>query len=307
MKNKIIIALSGVIALAVALNASAYDHDKTYNANSTFLVEEHSTGTYCQNNTYVQVRVNTSVVTLGLEMNITFNPNCVNITAADWTGSAWPGTLVMPPIYEHNNDNIFLSSTNFAGASSGDNLLATITLHCINATDGCTSYLNFGNVVIGESGGNPIYATWQNGTVTNEAGEEIFDIGSSANPYPSIFGTHNGTITVDKTITVNKMYTYPCVGTGGHSEYIEIRNATGWNGNASWDGYKDDWRNISFDEPFTLEANETYNYMIKTGSYPQIIHAKEFNATGGKITCEEFTDANGRVYYNWIPAIKLFL
>ena len=129
MKNKRRIVLNSVIALAVvavivtvALNASAYDHDKTYNANSTFFVEEHSTGTYCQNNTYVQVRVNTSVATPGLEMNITFNPNCINITAADWTGSAWPGTLVMPPVYEHNQDNIFLSSTNFAGASSGDNL-----------------------------------------------------------------------------------------------------------------------------------------------------------------------------------------
>ena len=55
-----------------------------------------------------------------------------------------------------------------------------------------------------------------------------------------------------------------------------------------------------------VEENETYNYTIQTGSYPQIIHEREFNATGGTITCNEFIDANGRKYDNWIPAIKLF-
>jgi hypothetical protein len=28
---------------------------------------------------------------------------------------------------------------------------------------------------------------------------------------------------------------------------------------------------------------------------------------GGTITCTKFTDANGKTYNNWIPAIKLFL
>jgi parallel beta-helix repeat protein len=135
--------------------------------------------------------------------------------------------------------------------------------------------------------------------------EKTFDTGPGT--YPSIFGTHNGTITPKYYITVSKMYTYPCAGTGGHSEYIEIWNTTGWSVNASWDGYTGDWHNISFGEPFTLEADKTYNYTIRTGSYPQIIHTKEFNATGGKITCAEFIDVNGKRYNNWIPAIKLFL
>ena len=38
-----------------------------------------------------------------------------------------------------------------------------------------------------------------------------------------------------------------------------------------------------------------------------IVHESPFNATGGTITCDKFIDANGRVYYDWIPAIKLFL
>ena len=133
----------------------------------------------------------------------------------------------------------------------------------------------------------------------------LFDTCSSANPYPSIFGTHNGTIELNQDITVHSLYTYPCLGTGGHSEYIKIWNATGWNVSASWEGYVGDWHNISFDASFTLKAGEPYNYTIRTGSYPQIIHTKEFNATGGKITCSEFTDANGKRYEEWIPAIRL--
>ena len=134
----------------------------------------------------------------------------------------------------------------------------------------------------------------------------FFDTYSRANPYPSIAGTHNGTITPSCNLTVNKLYTYPCPGTGGHTEYARIWNNFGLDVNASWNGYVGDWHNINFNDTFTLYANETYNYTIKTGSYPQIIHETPFNATGGVITCTKFTDANGRTYNNWIPAIRLW-
>lgn len=49
----------------------------------------------------------------------------------------------------------------------------------------------------------------------------------------------------------------------------------------------------------------TYNYTIKTGSYPQIIHEHVFNTSDGEITCTEFGDANGKVYDDWIPVIRL--
>jgi len=136
--------------------------------------------------------------------------------------------------------------------------------------------------------------------------QAIFDTEAPAKPYPSIFGTHNGTITPNQTITVSTLYTYPCEGTGGHTEYARIWNLT-LNVSANWDGYKEDWHNISFNKSFTLVKNKTYNYTIVTGSYPQIIHESPFNATGGTITCDKFIDANGWVYYDWIPAIKLFL
>jgi len=135
-----------------------------YPANSVYFVPEHSTGKYCENNTTIQIRVNTSVATPGLDMNITFNPNCVDITAVDWTGSAWPGMPpTMSPIYKHNSDNVFISSLNFSGPS-GDNLLATITLHCQNATGDCSSYINFSKIVISDVDGNAINTAWHNGT-----------------------------------------------------------------------------------------------------------------------------------------------
>ena len=132
-----------------------------------------------------------------------------------------------------------------------------------------------------------------------------FDTGEGG--YPSISGVHNGTITLAHDVNVSMMYTYPCAGTGGHAEYVRIWNST-LDVNATWNGYTDDWHNLSFgEETFVLEAGETYNYTIHTGSYPQIIHTSALTtADGDEITCTEFMDANGVVHYDWIPAIRLF-
>ena len=135
--------------------------------------------------------------------------------------------------------------------------------------------------------------------------KNIFDTGAPANPYPSIFGTHNGTITPNQTITVDKLHTYPCVGTGGHTEYVEISNESGIIATGQWNGYSGDWHNISFDSSFMLEEGKTYNYTIRTGSYPQIHHTSTLPTANGWINCTRFTDANGKIYYDWIPAIRL--
>ncbi|MGB2728575.1 MAG: S8 family serine peptidase [Halobacteriota archaeon] len=134
----------------------------------------------------------------------------------------------------------------------------------------------------------------------------VFDTGTGT--YPSISGTHNGTIKPNKTITVSKLYTYPCAGTGGHTEYARIWNNSGLNATANWNGYKGDWHTITFNKTFVLYKNKTYNYTIRTGSYPQIIHKQNHTTLddGSLITCEEFTDVNGKKYDDWIPAIKLF-
>ena len=134
--------------------------------------------------------------------------------------------------------------------------------------------------------------------------ENIFDTDAPSNPYPSIMGNHTGTIKPNHTVIATKLYTYPCPGTGGHTEYAEIRNAT-WNATATWKGYVEDWHNITFDKTVVLLANEKYNYTIRTGSYPQIHHTDRLETDDGVITCDNFVDANGKVYNDWIPAIRL--
>jgi len=154
----------------------------------------------------------------------------------------------------------------------------------------------------GDKDNYPLMEPWENYFAPPE---NIFDTSSPTNPYPSIFGTHNGTIKPNKTITVNKLYTYPCKGTGGHTEYARIWNKT-WNATATWEGYAGDWHNITFDNPVVLLANKIYNYTIRTGSYPQIHHNTSLLTPNGWINCTKFTDANGRRYNNWIPAIRLW-
>ena len=149
----------------------------------------------------------------------------------------------------------------------------------------------------------PLVEPFENYFLTTE---NIFDTGPSPNPYPSIAGIHNGTIIPNKTIIATKLYTYPCGGTGGHTEYARIWNKT-WNATATWDGYASDWHNITFDNPVVLLPNKTYNYTIRTGSYPQIIHNQTHTTLDGSfINCTEFRDANGKKYEDWIPAIKLY-
>ena len=134
----------------------------------------------------------------------------------------------------------------------------------------------------------------------------IFDTGAPENPYPSIFGVHYGNITPSHDVYVTSLFTRACEGTGGHTEYVKIWNDT-WNGvEGRWEGYAGDWHNISFDETFMLSEGETYYYLIKTGSYPQIHHKSVLESSDGIITCTDFTDANGVVHYDWIPAIKIF-
>jgi len=126
--------------------------------------------------------------------------------------------------------------------------------------------------------------------------------------YPSISGTHYGTIIPNRNITVNRIYSYPCAGTGGHIEYAKIWNeTTGECAVAEWNGYHvADYHNLTFNTTLTLEKDVIYNYIIETGSYPQIIHAPYKLLNEGNITCTSFEDANGKEYNDWIPAFRLW-
>lgn len=123
--------------------------------------------------------------------------------------------------------------------------------------------------------------------------------------FPSVFGTHTGTITRNHDITVQKLYTYPCAGTGGHTEYVSIYGNDA-DESASWNGYGEGGNTITFESSFTLDASKTYNYEIITGSYPQIHHTEALQTENGWINCTNFVDANGKEYNDWIPAIRLW-
>jgi hypothetical protein len=89
-------------------------------------------------------------------------------------------------------------------------------------------------------------------------------------------------------------------------EYARIWNSV-LDVNATWDGYEEGgWHNVSFNDPFMLGANETYNYTIRTGSYPQVHHRDALQTANGRINSTEFIDINGQVYRDGIPAIRLF-
>ncbi|KAF5434952.1 CASH domain-dontaining protein [Candidatus Methanophagaceae archaeon] len=152
----------------------------------------------------------------------------------------------------------------------------------------------------------PLIQPWENYFAPTAS---VFDTG--AGTYPSIMGTHTGTITPSSSINVSKLYTYPCAKTGGHTESIKLEENGTVIANGTWDGYHEDWHNITLynvtdgTHYVTLLQDHEYSYTIRTGSYPQILHAASKEVTGGTITCTSFVDANGKRYSNRIPAIRL--
>lgn len=181
--------------------------------------------------------------------------------------------------------------------------LATISFDVIGTG---TTELKLNNVILSDPNATVIQSDVINGRVEVESTE--FDTGSSEQPYPAISGTHHGTITPNVTIrNVSRLYTYPCPGTGGHTEYVAFYYSNGTKiTEGHWNGHNTDGYNISF-PVFTLFKNHTYRYELKTGSYPQVHHTQVLEAEGGMgtINCTSFVDANGRSYYNRIPAIRL--
>ena len=143
----------------------------------------------------------------------------------------------------------------------------------------------------------------QSADITLQSESRAFDTGSGT--HPSISGRHTGTIKpLHDVINISTMYTYPCAGTGGHSEYVRFFG-NGVDVTGTWNGYRGDYYHIIFPEQFTLLADHTYNYTIETGAYPQIHHTRTLTTADGVITCTEFVDANGKQYDAQIPAFRL--
>ena len=235
------------------------------------------------------------------QFDLSFDSNVVNVTEVkegEIDGVAVP--VFDWSFLDADTVRVLVKLSGVEGAS-GSGYLAEIAFE-VKGEVGDKSTLDLSNGMLVDTEAKEIDAEWYGDEVTVVV--PVFD--TDEGTYPSIFGTHEGTITPSQDIPVQKMYTYPCAGTGGHSEYVKIWNTTGWSTEATWGGYIGDYHNIVFSEPFMLYAGETYNYIIETGSYPQIHHWDELEVEGGTIRCTKFTDANGKIYYDWIPAIKLW-
>lgn len=184
------------------------------------------------------------------------------------------------------------------GTISTRGIFATVHMTADSRNTG-TSTLHFSNVKV-EGPEGEVRSDLHGGSVT--VGQPpVFDTGYGS--YPSIAGTHTGTIKPTHDIIVHELYTYSCPGTGGHSESVRIWDDT--EVVADREGYTGDWHSIQFSPHFVLLAGRTYHYCIRTGSYPQIIHEPSLTNEYGTITCEEFVDVNGRSYDDWIPAFRL--
>jgi len=229
-------------------------------------------------------------------INNTIPPASVtNLNGAE-VGTTWIlWSWINPPDADFHHTEVYINGMFMENVSALEHSYrATELLPNTTYEIGTRTVDDFGN----------INTTWVNDTAkTLPSTQIIFDTGSGT--YPSIMGNHTGTIKPNHTIIATKLYTYPCEGTGAHTEYAEIRNST-WNAIATWERYIGDWHNISFDKTVVLLANKTYNYTICTGSYPQIHHTDNLSTSAGFITCSEFIDANGQRYENWIPAIRLW-
>ena len=232
------------------------------------------------------------------QFDISFNASVVNITAV--SNGTLDGETIPVDRWEFIDENTVRVLVEISGIKGvkGSGHLAEVTFKVVGER-GDVSDIDIEGLLVNTEA-EEIPATW----VSDEV-RVGYAIDTGPGGYPSIAGTHKGTITPHYDITIDKIYTYACEGTGGHIEYVHIWG-NGIDVEASWEGYTGDWRTVKFGETFTLEADKTYNYEIRTGSYPQIIHKSKLETEYAEITCTEFTDVNGRTYYDWIPAFKLF-
>jgi hypothetical protein len=167
MKNKIglfsALALFALVAVIAIPSVSA-----AYPANSEYFEPEDSSAQFCEN-TFVRIMVNTNVDTTGAGQDIYFDPECVNITNVDFTGTPY-STLTG---WKHWGNYVRIGVMGpQEPIAPGIHLIATLTLHCESETY-CTSDLSFAETELLDWDGDPLTnVTWHDGTFTCESQEK---------------------------------------------------------------------------------------------------------------------------------------
>ncbi|RCV65706.1 CARDB protein, partial [Methanophagales archaeon] len=180
MKNKIglfsVLAVFALVAVIAIPSVSAANPAKVAviaspsvsaatPANSVYFEPEDSSAQFCEN-TYVEILVNASVDTTGAGMDIYFDPDCVNITNVDFTGTPYS----MLTGWTHGGDYVRIGVMGpMAPIQPGIHLIANLTLHCEKEAAECTSDLLFKETELLDYNGDPLLdVTWHDGTFTCE-------------------------------------------------------------------------------------------------------------------------------------------
>jgi len=99
LKGIEVLALALALALALLTVSSVFPASATYPPNAVYFEPEYIEGGAKCNYSYTNIMVNTNVTTGGIGMDIYFDPECVNITDVDFTGS--PYQPLFPPLWKH--------------------------------------------------------------------------------------------------------------------------------------------------------------------------------------------------------------
>ncbi len=209
MKSKIVLLFSVVAVLALFAVTAVSSASASGLDNEVYFVPEDSYGPYCENIS-VLIMVDAVDLTTGAGMDIYFDPDCVNITNVDFTGT--PYSTLTGWTHEGNYVHIGVMGP-MDPIQAGTHLIANLTLHCENEAAECTSNLAFAETELLDYDGNPLpNVIWHDGTficvykpdlVISEksetiVGDELFNITYTvANIGCADAGPTNTTIQID--------------------------------------------------------------------------------------------------------------
>ena len=162
MKSKIVLfsvlAVLALFAVSAVPSASANGLDS-----KVYFVPEDSYGPYCENIS-VLIMVDAVDLTTGAGMDIYFDPDCVNITNVDFTGTPYSASTD----WTHWGNYVRIGVMGpMDPIQPGTHLIANLTLHCENEAAACSSDLLFKATELLDYDGDPLpNVIWRDGTFT---------------------------------------------------------------------------------------------------------------------------------------------
>ena len=113
-------------------------------ASSVMYVSPEIKNLNCGENDTIEVRITTDEVTQIEQAYIHFNPECINITDVNYTGSPWQP--LSSPSWLNFGDYVTSASAEYGGVEAGDYLYVTLTIECVCDNGDCVSDIWFDNL-----------------------------------------------------------------------------------------------------------------------------------------------------------------